>query len=103
VKGRCEEHNIAHRFSTLRKADRIVVVEDEQVMGQGTHKNLVESNSPTSACTGANGQKDAESSLAQTAFVIGFGRVNNYRGLGEPVSRSDAVELREVTPNRTEW
>jgi ATP-binding cassette subfamily B multidrug efflux pump len=35
---------IAHRFSTLRKADRIVVVEDGQVVGQGTHETLVESN-----------------------------------------------------------
>ena len=37
---------IAHRFSTLRKADRIVVVEDGQVVGQGSHESLVES-SPT--------------------------------------------------------
>jgi ATP-binding cassette, subfamily B, multidrug efflux pump len=35
---------IAHRFSTLRKADRIVVVEDGRIVGQGTHKSLVESN-----------------------------------------------------------
>lgn len=35
---------IAHRFSTLRKADRIVVVEDGQIVGQGTHESLVESN-----------------------------------------------------------
>jgi ATP-binding cassette, subfamily B, multidrug efflux pump len=35
---------IAHRFSTLRKADRIVVVEDGQIVGQGSHQDLVESN-----------------------------------------------------------
>jgi ATP-binding cassette subfamily B multidrug efflux pump len=35
---------IAHRFSTLRKADRIVVVEDGRIVGQGTHEHLVESN-----------------------------------------------------------
>jgi ATP-binding cassette subfamily B multidrug efflux pump len=35
---------IAHRFSTLRKADRIVVVEDGRIAGQGTHEHLVESN-----------------------------------------------------------
>ncbi len=35
---------IAHRFSTLRKADRIVVVEDGQIVGQGTHESLIESN-----------------------------------------------------------
>jgi ATP-binding cassette subfamily B multidrug efflux pump len=37
---------IAHRFSTLRKADRIVVVEAGQIVGQGTHEGLIES-SPT--------------------------------------------------------
>jgi len=37
---------IAHRFSTLRKADRIVVVEDGQIVGQGSHEDLVAS-SPT--------------------------------------------------------
>ena len=35
---------IAHRFSTLRKADRIVVVEDGQIVGQGSHDSLVASN-----------------------------------------------------------
>jgi ABC-type multidrug transport system fused ATPase/permease subunit len=35
---------IAHRFSTLRKADRIVVVEDGRIVGPGTHEHLVESN-----------------------------------------------------------
>jgi ATP-binding cassette subfamily B protein len=37
---------IAHRFSTLRKADRIVVVEGGRIVGQGSHENLVAS-SPT--------------------------------------------------------
>jgi ATP-binding cassette subfamily B multidrug efflux pump len=35
---------IAHRFSTLRKADRIVVVENGQIVGQGMHESLIESN-----------------------------------------------------------
>ena len=35
---------IAHRFSTLRKADRIVVVEEGQIVGQGRHESLLESN-----------------------------------------------------------
>ncbi len=35
---------IAHRFSTLRKADRIVVVEDGRIAGQGSHGELVENN-----------------------------------------------------------
>jgi ABC-type multidrug transport system fused ATPase/permease subunit len=35
---------IAHRFSTLRKADRIIVVEDGKVVGQGSHDSLVQSN-----------------------------------------------------------
>jgi ATP-binding cassette subfamily B multidrug efflux pump len=37
---------IAHRFSTLRKADRIVVIEGGRIVGQGTHENLIAS-SPT--------------------------------------------------------
>ena len=35
---------IAHRFSTLRKADRIVVVEDGRIVGQGQHEELLASN-----------------------------------------------------------
>ena len=37
---------IAHRFSTLRKADAIVVIEDGLIVGHGTHESLLES-SPT--------------------------------------------------------
>jgi len=35
---------IAHRFSTLRKADRIVVVDEGRIVGQGSHQDLLESN-----------------------------------------------------------
>ena len=35
---------IAHRFSTLRKADRIVVVDDGRIVGRGRHEDLIESN-----------------------------------------------------------
>jgi len=35
---------IAHRFSTLRKADRIVVVDEGRIVGQGSHEDLIESN-----------------------------------------------------------
>jgi len=35
---------IAHRFSTLRKADRIVVIEDGRIVGQGAHEELIETN-----------------------------------------------------------
>ncbi|MGC9468837.1 MAG: ABC transporter ATP-binding protein [Anaerolineae bacterium] len=35
---------IAHRFSTLRKADRIVVVEDGRIVGEGTHEQLIADN-----------------------------------------------------------
>jgi ATP-binding cassette, subfamily B, multidrug efflux pump len=34
---------IAHRFSTLRKADRIVVIENGRVEGQGLHDDLIDS------------------------------------------------------------
>ncbi|MBN1953557.1 MAG: ABC transporter ATP-binding protein [Anaerolineae bacterium] len=35
---------IAHRFSTLRKADRVVVVDEGRIVGQGRHEELIESN-----------------------------------------------------------
>jgi ABC-type multidrug transport system fused ATPase/permease subunit len=35
---------IAHRFSTLRKANRIVVVEEGRIVGHGSHQELVAGN-----------------------------------------------------------
>jgi ABC-type multidrug transport system fused ATPase/permease subunit len=35
---------IAHRFPTLRKADRIVVVEEGRIVGQGSHQELIAGN-----------------------------------------------------------
>ena len=32
---------ISHRFSTVRKADRIIVLDDGQVVEQGSHDELV--------------------------------------------------------------
>ena len=35
---------VAHRLSTIRKADRIIVVEDGQIVETGDHKELIEKN-----------------------------------------------------------
>jgi ATP-binding cassette subfamily B protein len=35
---------IAHRFSTLRQADRIIVMENGQIAGQGQHEELIATN-----------------------------------------------------------
>lgn len=35
---------IAHRFSTLRKADTILVLDKGRIVGQGTHEELIEAN-----------------------------------------------------------
>ena len=35
---------ISHRFSTVRQADRIIVLEDGQILESGTHEELIENN-----------------------------------------------------------
>ena len=35
---------IAHRFSTLRKADRIVVIDEGRIVGDGSHEELIANN-----------------------------------------------------------
>jgi len=37
---------ISHRFSTVRMADRIIVLQDGLVVEEGSHKELVESGGP---------------------------------------------------------
>ena len=44
LKGRCTILAIAHRLSTVRQADRILVLEDGQLKGEGSHRALVRSN-----------------------------------------------------------
>ncbi len=34
---------ISHRLSTIRKADKVVVLKDGEIIGEGTHNELVES------------------------------------------------------------
>ena len=48
LKGRCSILVIAHRLSTVRQADRILVLEDGQLKGEGGHQALVRGN-PTYA------------------------------------------------------
>jgi len=43
LKGRMTIMVIAHRLSTVRQADRILVLEDGQVIGSGTHDQLMSS------------------------------------------------------------
>ena len=35
---------IAHRLSTVINADKIIVIEQGKVVGEGNHKNLLKSN-----------------------------------------------------------
>ena len=32
---------IAHRFSTIQKADRIILIDDGQILANGTHQQLL--------------------------------------------------------------
>ncbi|MEP6663645.1 MAG: ATP-binding cassette domain-containing protein, partial [Verrucomicrobiota bacterium] len=41
LKGRCTTFIIAHRFSTIAKADRIIVLENGKVADMGTHEELI--------------------------------------------------------------
>ena len=34
---------ISHRLSTIRKADKVVVLKDGEIIGEGTHNELIES------------------------------------------------------------
>jgi ATP-binding cassette subfamily B protein len=34
----------AHRLSTIQKADRVMVLKDSQLLGMGTHQELIKSN-----------------------------------------------------------
>ncbi len=42
---------IAHRLSTLRRANRLVVIEKGNIVEIGTHQELLERQGPTTACT----------------------------------------------------
>jgi ATP-binding cassette subfamily B protein len=44
MKGQCSILVIAHRLSTVRQADRIIVLDAGRVVGQGTHSELMSSN-----------------------------------------------------------
>jgi ATP-binding cassette subfamily B protein len=44
LKGRCSIIVIAHRLSTVRQADRIIVLEGGRIAGAGTHAELLRSN-----------------------------------------------------------
>ncbi len=44
LKGRCSIIVIAHRLSTVRQADRILVLEGGRIVGSGTHTELLRSN-----------------------------------------------------------
>lgn len=44
LKGRCSIIVIAHRLSTVRQADRIIVLEGGRIAGSGTHAELLRSN-----------------------------------------------------------
>jgi ABC-type multidrug transport system fused ATPase/permease subunit len=35
---------IAHRLSTIQKADRILLIDDGQILANGTHKQLLTTN-----------------------------------------------------------
>ena len=44
MKGRCSILVIAHRLSTVRQADRILVMEDGRLIASGSHDQLVRNN-----------------------------------------------------------
>ena len=44
LKGQCSILVIAHRLSTVRQADRIIVLDGGRVVGQGSHNELMSSN-----------------------------------------------------------
>ena len=89
---------ISHRFSTVRLADHIVVIDGGHVLEEGTHHDLVGRGEPTPECFGCSPSISPTGTPNEAAFRcrrrIGFQSRTGAYGPGPHARRGPQLDVR---------